>query len=777
MEAITADYPAIPLRRERSEATLAFTALPIAAQLYVIVAAAAGVSLFLLRTPRIDGHMAPMLMLVGISILMAAFKVTLPLSKGDATMTLSYAPDLACLFLVGPNEAMALATASVWCQCTFRSRHPTPLYQTVFSMASIAITLQAVGVVFHGFGGVPANVEISTIAVPALAATITYFAVNTWLVATAIALATRASVARAWHDNFLWSAPSYFLAAGVAVPAAAAFQQGSYWAVPLGFVPLYLTYRSYRVYLGRVEDEQRHARELAQEKAQLAFEKERLGVTLRNIRDGVITTDVNGRIVLMNAAAEALLGVSQQDSASKLLATVLAEARFNPVPACADVIRDVLQTGSDHRLIEQCTRARADGETNTIEGGGTAIRDRDGNVVGSVWVLRDVTGMIRLEEERAKASKLESLGLLAGGLAHDFNNILTGVAGNISLVRSSGTLDPDIGSRLAEAERACARAKGLTNQLLTFSKGGAPVKKTTSIAAIVQECATFALRGSAVAARFHTSSTVCAADVDAGQISQVVENLVINAQHAMPTGGAIDIHVENQDIAVDEHCHGVRIPAGRYVSISIRDYGVGIPPVHLTRIFDPYFTTKPKGSGLGLATCYSIVQRHGGFITVHSVVGSGSCFRVYLPASNRAVEERPVAAVTSSVVMGGRVLIMDDEEPIRDVASRMFKRLGYDVVTTCDGSEAVDRFSEASQERRPFDLVVLDLTVPAGIGGREAVSRLKELDPDVNVLVSSGYADDPVMANYSAYGFCGTLPKPFVLGDIRQALQRIHSQT
>jgi signal transduction histidine kinase/ActR/RegA family two-component response regulator len=418
-----------------------------------------------------------------------------------------------------------------------------------------------------------------------------------------------------------------------------------------------------------------------------------------------------------------------------------------------------------------------DEEPRLVEVTGTPNRDADGQVAGAVWVLRDLTDIARIEHERAKTARLESLGVLAGGLAHDFNNILMGVVGNLSLAQSLARPgDTALLERLTSAAMACNRARGVTNQLLTFSKGGAPVKTSASIHELVTECARFCLSGSPVAPKFDVPGDVWPADVDTGQIGQVVQNLVLNAMQAMmPAGGVLEIGLRN--VLVDAGNQPARSPVvpGRYVRVTVKDTGKGIPDEHLARIFDPYFTTKEKGSGLGLAISYSIVRAHGGVITVESQPGVGSQFSVYLPASiatvSEPVEVRPKPQAAR--LAGGRVLLMDDEPMVGEVAQQMLESLGYQVELAMSGGEAIDRFREAEQLGNPFVAVILDLTVPGGMGGAEAVTHIKAIRPDVPVVVTSGYADDPVMARYREYGFDGVLPKPFPIPVLRRALEEL----
>lgn len=362
----------------------------------------------------------------------------------------------------------------------------------------------------------------------------------------------------------------------------------------------------------------------------------------------------------------------------------------------------------------------------------------------------------RLEAELQRAAKLESLGLLAGGIAHDFNNLLTVMMGNLSLAVLETKPGDETGQCLAEVERAVKRAKDLTQQLLTFAKGGAPLRAAVMLADIVREVAEFALHGSKVRCTFSFPPDLWPADVDKGQISQVVQNIVINGAQAMPDGGEIAIAMDNE--VAGEALKKLLAP-GRYVKLTITDHGLGIPAEDLPHIFDPYFTTKAGGSGLGLATVHSIVKKHHGHITVESMQGR-TTFHVWLPAA----DEEPVAeeAERGELVRGkGRVLFMDDEETIRGLGVAMLNKFGYEVIAVEDGAAAVRTYREAIERGQAFDAVVLDLTVPGAMGGREAMDQLRQIDPSVRAIVSSGYSNDAALANYRAHGFCGMVPKPY----------------
>lgn len=372
----------------------------------------------------------------------------------------------------------------------------------------------------------------------------------------------------------------------------------------------------------------------------------------------------------------------------------------------------------------------------------------------------------RTEEELLKSRRLESIGILAGGIAHDFNNLLTAILGNISLAKVFVDRGEKVFTRLDEAEKASLRAKDLTQQLLTFSKGGAPIKRTASITELLIDSASFALSGSNVKCEFSLPDDLRPAEIDEGQISQVINNVIINADHAMTEGGLIRVQAQNVSIRPGDP---LPLKEGDYVKIAITDQGTGISEEHLPKIFDPYFTTKPKGNGLGLTTSYSIVKRHEGLITVESTLGKGTTFYIYLPASERKINAEKGS--TEGPVRGsGRVLVMDDEEIIREVAGKMLTHLGYDVDYAVDGAEAVDLFINARTEGRPFDTVLIDLTIPGGMGGKEAIQKLHEADPMVRAIVSSGYSHGPIMSEYRKFGFCGVVAKPYRIEELSRAV-------
>ncbi len=382
-----------------------------------------------------------------------------------------------------------------------------------------------------------------------------------------------------------------------------------------------------------------------------------------------------------------------------------------------------------------------------------------------LFTVMDISEQKKLEALRANLDKMESLGIMAGGIAHDFNNVLMAILGNISLLGMAS--EPgEIREGLREAEQACRQAMLLAKQLLTFAKGGAPVKKACDLKGIVEESARLALSGSKVKTTFAWPAKLWPVNVDAGQMHQVFTNLLINADQAMPAGGQIQVDAENFQIAEGSP---LPLPPGNYVLIRVTDAGVGIAPEHLDKIFDPYFTTKQKGSGLGLATAYSIIKQHGGFITCESRLGQGTTFGVYLPALERGQCRMPDRGDT--LFHGhGRILVLEDEPAVQTVMAKMLAKLGYEAVFAQEGQEILNLYGEARQQHQTYAAVILDLTIPGGMGGLEACQKLREQDPQVKAIVSSGYADDPVMAHYPSFGFAGAIAKPYRLTDLSQVL-------
>lgn len=399
----------------------------------------------------------------------------------------------------------------------------------------------------------------------------------------------------------------------------------------------------------------------------------------------------------------------------------------------------------------------------------SAILDYGGRKIMQ-GIFRDITQRIRIDEELQKSERLKCASILAGGIAHDYNNLLTAILGNISLAQHEARDDARMLKRLHDTEDAVNRARGLTQQLMIFAKGGVPVRKTVALGKIIEEGASFVLRGSKVKGEFSIPTDLWPAKVDASQISQVINNLVINASHAMSGGGTCRISAENVQIGEGNL---LLLAPGRYIKIAIQDEGHGIPENRLYRIFDPFFTTKPEGSGLGLSTAYSIIKNHEGQIQVTSQLGKGSTFFVYLPASAEALPAEEPEGNKPSIEGSGRILVMDDEDIVRDAVTSLLQFLGYEVATALDGSAALKMYSDALAEGRPFAAVIMDLTIPGGMGGKEAVRKLKEIDPDARAIVSSGYFTDPVMANFQEYGFDGVVPKPYQIDELGSVIKGV----
>ena len=505
----------------------------------------------------------------------------------------------------------------------------------------------------------------------------------------------------------------------------------------------------------------------------LAAERERLSVTLRAMSEAVVTIDQDGVVQFMNDAASALTGWPLGAAIGRPLREVCVLGSERPDQPLAAPVAAALTADRAVDLPAYSVVHPRDGSPKNVEGRCAPMHDLHGRAMGAVLVLRDVTQRSRLEFELLRASKMESIGVLAGGIAHDFNNLLAIIMGNLSLAMMDEKISGPVRKWLREAERGTMRAKDLTHQLLTFAKGGEPVRTAVALQDVVREAAQFALHGTAVRCEFEIAPELRPADVDKGQIGQVVQNLVINAVQAMPAGGMIRIRLSNEAL---ERGAVATLPAGNYLRLEVADTGRGIAPEHLARIFEPFFTTKEAGSGLGLATVYSVIQKHRGHITVESKVGAGTTFRIWLPAA-RIEPADAVKTVSPFAPLHGRVLFMDDEEPIRAMTQALLERLGLHVKVTRDGAEAVREYANARVSSEPYDVVIFDLTVPGGMGGADAMREILKIDPAAKGIVSSGYSSDPVMANYRAHGFRGSVPKPYRISDFSRTIREVMSDT
>jgi len=480
-----------------------------------------------------------------------------------------------------------------------------------------------------------------------------------------------------------------------------------------------------------------------------------------------VALSAEGRTLMMNDVMLTTLGYTKDEVVgTKYLET------FVPAP---DRERLVELFGkvvfSSEPILTQNQVVTKDSRELLVEWRGMPVIKENGEVDFFFGFGIDITDRRRMEEEINRARRLESLGILAGGLAHDFNNLLTPIMANISMVKAFGNVDPDIAEMLTDAEKASLRAKGLTQQLLTFAKGGVPIKKTIYLSRLLKDTVSFALSGSNVRCEYALPDDLWPVDVDEGQISQVIHNMAINADQAMSEGGIMRVRAENRILGEDAYAD---LTGGRYVNISIEDQGHGISQEQLSKIFDPFFTIKEKGRGLGLTTSLSIVTSHKGHIHVDSKIGVGTIFHIYFPASEKkpAIREDQRDKPTRGE---GKVLLIDDEEIIRKSTGSGLRRLGYQVEVAEDHTEGIRLYGNAVTGGHPFDVVIMDLTIPGSMGGLEAIKNIKKIDRDANVIVSSGYSDDRVMSGFREYGFCGVVAKPYEIEDLAKVIHDVRN--
>lgn len=486
--------------------------------------------------------------------------------------------------------------------------------------------------------------------------------------------------------------------------------------------------------------------------------EQRLTGILQSIPIVMWAVDDDGVFTLCEGQAATTMGVNPKDFLGKTLAE-----RENVLPQITRNLRRALE-GTELSATMEVGEAVFDTWCMPLREGG--------DISGAFAVAWDVTARRKLAEELQRSHKLESVGILAGGIAHDFNNILSAVLGNIDISLRHLPIDAKARTFLTEAESATKRASELTRQLLTFARGGSPVRTALSVEEVIREASSFSVRGSSARCVYEVDEALWPVHADRGQIAQVVQNLVINATQAMPDGGTIRITAENAELGAEST---LPLSAGRYVRISVSDQGAGIAAENLDRIFDPYFTTKPTGQGLGLAITYSIVKKHEGHLLVESEPDRGTTFTLYLPATDAVTQEpeRPSSVLPTHT---GRILFMDDEEMLRRVAKILLEDMGYDVACAKDGEEAVKLYREAMNGSTPFDVVITDLTVPGGMGGRATLAALRELNPNARVIVSSGYSEDPVMASFDAEGFDAMIAKPYTQTDIERVLTEVQAK-
>jgi len=491
---------------------------------------------------------------------------------------------------------------------------------------------------------------------------------------------------------------------------------------------------------------------------------------LDNVDQGFIVVDREYRILTANRAYCAQIDVACDQAIGKRCYEVSHRINRPCHEAGEDcAVRRAFASGEP--CIANHTHHDLDGQMLYVETRAFPLRDESGAITSVIESVTNMTEKHLLEQERLKTQKLEAIGTLAGGIAHDFNNLLQGVFGYISLAQLKCDDKEEGLAALAEAEKALHLTVKLTNQLLTFSKGGKPVKKPIRLRPTVESAVRFALSGSRSGNRI-VGDNLWPIDADEGQIGQVIQNIVLNADQAMPEGGQIEISLRN----IPAHGKDLppSLPPGNYVEIAITDTGIGIPPHHAARIFDPYFTTKEKGSGLGLATSYSIVRNHNGIIIMTSEPGNGTTFLLYLPATEEAQSDSPVKSLPqSTAARKGRVLLMDDEEVVRNVAGELIRALGHDVEFAFHGEEALAKYQEAQHREQTYDVVILDLTIRGGMGGAETLQRLLLIDRDVIAVVSSGYSDDAVTSRYREHGFKAFLKKPYDVSHLQSVLNTV----
>ena len=498
-----------------------------------------------------------------------------------------------------------------------------------------------------------------------------------------------------------------------------------------------------------------------QAEAALKESEQRMRAILEAAPDPMVLYNTIGHPQYISPSFTEVFGWTLDDLRGRLIPFVPEDQKL----LTAEKIKEIYALGKPLKFETQ--RKTKDNRSLDIILSAAVTKGIDGAPTGLVVNLTDITRRKALEAQYEQAQKMESLGTLAGGIAHDFNNLLGGIFGYLDLARKK-TKEPKIAEYLTKAFHTSERAKGLTLQLLTFSKGGTPVKKVEALVPFLQETTHFALSGSNVSCSFHLPDDLWMCDYDKNQIGQVIDNIIINAHHSMPSGGNIHVVATNMTVREKEH---PGLSPDKYVKISISDAGAGIQEKHISKIFDPFFTTKQKGSGLGLATSYSIVKRHGGIIEVESEPGVGSTFHVYLPATKKhGAKEK---TLTEKLYQGsGHILIMDDEQMIQEVLTDMIETMGFSVTATDEGREAVEAFKKATKLNSPFCAVILDLTVPGGMGGKETVKEIRKTDKTIPVFVVSGYSEEAAIANPEKYGFTASLQKPFMIEQLAQMFEQ-----
>jgi PAS domain S-box-containing protein len=503
-------------------------------------------------------------------------------------------------------------------------------------------------------------------------------------------------------------------------------------------------------------------------------EKEMLSITLKSIGDGVITTDSEGKIILFNRIAEVITEWIQDEAVDKKIEDILTLDPKTPVSIKDKIYGFALQKGKILSIKDDLIIKSKNNREKIINASSSPIRDKENNIIGAVIVFRDITEQQKLKEELLKGQKLESLETLAGGIAHDFNNMLTGIIGNVSLSRMYVDSEDKIYKRLSEAERECFKAADLTKQLINFAEGVPPNKKIASITELVDESVSFVLTGSKVKSSFKSSEDIWLVEVDERQIMQAIYDIVLNSLQAMPRGGNIKTSVQN--VTIKQNVNNV-IGDGEYVKIVIEDTGTGISEQNLSKIYDPYFTTKDSHAGLGLSNTYTTIKSHKGFMKIDSVEGEGTKVSIYLPARKDVIplQEEVTRQVFDEVDEGqrGKILVMDDDEVIREIAGAILSYIGYDVAFASDGKEAIDQYIKAKENGEKYDVVIMDLTIPGGMGAEDTIKKLIDIDPEIKAIVSSGYSNAPIISDFYKYGFRGAVTKPFRIEELTKTVKDV----
>jgi len=522
------------------------------------------------------------------------------------------------------------------------------------------------------------------------------------------------------------------------------------------------------------EELSREIDERLQIESRLSVSEERYRNLVESSNDWIWEVDREGKYTYSSPSVRSILGYTHHE--------VLGRRFYNFMPSNeAERTKDIFNANKFcgkpfERLVS--VYLNEDGTERIIETNGEPVFDDADLLVGYRGINRDITLRVKHEEEKRKVEHMKSLGLLAGGIAHDFNNLLMTVFGNIELARMEIKAGSNADRRLANSLTAMEQARKLTGQLLTFSRGGSPILEATSVRNLILDSCRFALSGTAVRCEYDVSGDLWMADIDPNQIWQVLNNILTNAREAMPDGGTLWISAENVTLGETD----ITAPAsGKFVKVSVRDQGVGVSKNDISRVFDPYFSTKirgsQKGTGIGLALCHSIIEKHGGNITFESELGVGTTVTFFLRALGAGHPTmHPTGDQSEMGTRKIRVLLLEDDSALIKTGTRMLEHLGHNVTAVKDGAEVLERYSRSLGTCSSFDLVILDLTVRGGMGGRETLKRLKNMDPDVVAVVTSGYAEDPVIAEFGKHGFQAALVKPFSIKTLEHMISQLMSR-